>query len=261
MLPRGSGHAGSVPHGLSGIDGAPVRALLVSELEAWVSDVEPARPAPTDELKTEQLIIGVKAHDLVVETALDTGTTPVPARFGQRFNDDDACRVALEERVEPVSAVLSALQGFVEMTLLVTPSTRRMLRDLEPALTGVGVPDPDAFEHADQGPGRAYLEFLRARGAAVGELRDALSQLAEQISAALVAFVRRSVEHVSVTRMPMLTLSHLVERDAAEAYRATAEAVPTGREVRVLIIGPRAPYSFCAFPNGANGSHGMNLAD
>jgi hypothetical protein len=157
--------------------------------------------------------------------------------------------------------VLTALQGFIEMTLLVTPSTRRMLSDLEPAFAGAGVPEPDAFEHAPLGPGRAYLEFLRSKGAAVSELRGALTRLAERITAAVDAFVRKSAQHASVTRMPMLTLSHLIERGAADAYRATATAVPTGRELRVIVIGPRAPYSFCALPNGANGSHGMNLAD
>jgi hypothetical protein len=260
MLPRGSGDGGSVPSGLSGIDGAPVRALLVNGLEVWVSDVPPPRPVPIPGVKKQQLISGVKAHDSVVETALDMGATPVPARFGQRFDDDDACRVALEQRVEPVSRVLGALQGFIEMTLLVTPSTRRMLRDLEPALTGGAEPEPDAFEHAPLGPGRAYLDLLRAKGGAMGEMRGAVARLAERISAAVGAFVRRSAEHQSVTRMPMLTLSHLIERGAADAYRTAAIAVPTGQELRVLVIGPRAPYSFCALPDGARGSHGMNLA-
>jgi hypothetical protein len=261
MLPRGSGDSGSVPDGLSGIDGAPIRALLVNGVEAWISDVHPPRAMPTEGAKGQQLISGVKAHDAVVESALDIGATPVPARFGQRFNDDDACRVALEQRVEPVSRVLTALQGLIEMTLLVTPSTRRMLRDLEPAFAGGGGSEPDEFEHSPLGPGRTYLESLRAKGAAVSEMRGALSRLAERIAVAVAVFVRRSAEHEAVTRMPMLTLSHLIERGAADAYRATAAAVPTGQELRVLVIGPRAPYSFCALPNTAAGSHGMNLAD
>ena len=261
MLPRGSGTSGSVPNGLSGIDGAPIRALLVRGLEAWVSDVQPPRTLPTQGAKGQQLISGVKAHDAVVETALDMGATPVPARFGQRFDDDNACCLALEQRVEPVSRVLTALQGFIEMTLLVTPSTRRMLRDLEPAFVGAVESEPEEFEHAPISPGRAYLEFLRAKGSAASEMRGALSRLAERITSAVGVFVRSSAEHESVTRMPMLTLSHLIERGAADEYRASATAVPTGHELRVLVIGPRAPYSFCALPNAANGSHGMNLAD
>ena len=261
MLPRGSGDVGSVPRGLSGIDGAPVRALLVNSLEAWVSDVPPGRAVPSENVKAHHLIDGVKAHDSVVETALNMGTTPVPARFGQRFDDDDACRRTLEDRAEPVSRILAALQGFIEMTLLVTPSTRRMLRDLEPALTSDVIAEPDEFEHAPAGPGRVYLESLRAKGAAVSEMRAAVTRLAERISAAVASLVRRSAEHQSVTRLPMLTVSHLIERSAADAYRAAAVAVPTGGELRVLVIGPRAPYSFCALRKGGSGAHGMNLAD
>src|SRR5262245_43601439 len=108
MLPRGGRDSGSVPIGLSGIDGAPIRALVVNGVEAWVSDVDPPRAIPTEGAKGQKLINGVKAHDAVVEAALDTGATPVPARFGQRFDDDDACRVVLERRVEPVSRVLAA---------------------------------------------------------------------------------------------------------------------------------------------------------
>jgi hypothetical protein len=261
MLPRATGDAGSVPRGLSGIEGASVRALLVNGFEAWVSDVEPGRVVPVDGLKEHPMIGGVRAHDAVVETALNTGTTPVPARFGQRFDDDDACRLTLEQHAESVSRVLAALQGFIEMTLLVTPSTRRMLRDLEPVLAGIRLGEPDAFEHASHSPGRTYLESLRAKDAAINEMRAAASQLAERISTAVGAMVRRSAEHQSVTRLPMLTLSHLIDRGAAEAYRAAAVAVPTGGELRLLVIGPRAPYSFSALRIDGSGSHGMNLAD
>jgi hypothetical protein len=261
MLPRGSGDEGSVPDGLSGIEGAPVRALLVDGLEAWVSDVHPGPADAMPGIKGQSLIGGVKAHDTVVETALTIGPTPVPARFGQRFDDDDACRDALERRAEPVSRVLTTLQGLIEMTLLVTPSTRRMLRDLQPVLAGADSTEPDAFEHAAHGPGRAYLESLRAKSAAGGEMRSAVMRLAERISSAVASLVRRSAEHESVTRLPLLTLSHLIERSAADAYRAAALGVPTGTELRVLVIGPRAPYSFCALHAGTAGSHGMNLAD
>ena len=59
----------------------------------------------------------------------------------------------------------------------------------------------------------------------------------------------------------MLTVSHLIPRETAEAYRERAVAVPTGGELRLLIIGPRAPYSFSALRGDSNGAHGMNLAD
>ncbi len=81
-----------------------------------------------------RIVDGVRDHDAVVEAALDTGTTPVPARFGQRFDSDDACREALRNRAASVESVLADVQGSIEMTLIITPSTRRMIRDLEPVL-------------------------------------------------------------------------------------------------------------------------------
>ena len=122
------------PPGLSGVAGERVRALPVDGLVAWVSDVGHNVPVLFD---------GVQAHDAVVEAALETGVdVPVPARFGQRFDDDDACRAALASRATSVETLLADMQGLVEMTLIITPSTGRMLRDLERVLPDMVDPDP-----------------------------------------------------------------------------------------------------------------------
>ena len=99
----------TVPVGLRGLDEAPVRALTIDHLVAWVSDVE-GRSAIE--------ISGVKTHDAVVETALATGSTPVPARFGQRFASDAACRDALGRQagaIETVETPGRALQRHAEI--------------------------------------------------------------------------------------------------------------------------------------------------
>ena len=116
----------SVPQGLSGLAGAQVRAIPVDGIVAWVSDVQREFPVALERVREQELVDGVRAHDAVVEAALETGTTPVPARFGQRFENDDACRAALSSRAASVESLRSTIQGFVEMTLLLTPSTRRM---------------------------------------------------------------------------------------------------------------------------------------
>jgi hypothetical protein len=116
------------------VEGERVRALPVNGLVAWVSDVARGVPVTVD---------GVKAHDAVVEAALETGSTPVPARFGQRFDDDEACRAALNSRGPTVETLLATMQGLVEMTLLITPSTRRMIRDLEPVIPASHTPSFD----------------------------------------------------------------------------------------------------------------------
>jgi hypothetical protein len=234
----------SIPAGLSGLAGARVRALPVEGIVAWVSDVG-------RELRVS--LEGVKAHDAVVEAALETGTTPVPARFGQRFKDDDACRAALSSRATSVESLLSTMQGFVEMTLIITPSTRRMLRDLQPVI-------PEMLEPPTRGAGRQYLETLQARESATGAVRTAMDKVANALNAAAEPFVRRAAVHEQLTRLPFRTISHLILREAISDYKRAVGDVPSDLEFRFLLIGPRAPYSFCALGD-SGGTHGMNLAD
>lgn len=243
-----------IPQGLSGLAGAQVRAIPVDGIVAWVSDVEREVPVAMERVREQQLVDGVRAHDAVVEAALDTGTTPVPARFGQRFENDDACRAALSSRAASVESLLSAIQGFVEMTLIITPSTRRMIRDLQPVL-------PDMVEPSIAGAGRQYLEKLQARESATGAVRRAMDDLAGKLTAAAKRFVERATVHEQLTRLPFRTISHLIRRDAVAEYKQAVDAVPSDQEFRFLLIGPRAPYSFCALSSEAGGMHGMNLAD
>ena len=235
----------TVPSGLMGVEGGSVRALPVDGVTAWVSDVERNIPVSID---------GVRAHDAVVEAALETGSTPVPARFGQRFADDEACRAALVSRGASVESLLASMQGLVEMTIIITPSTRRMIRELEPVI-------PQMLEPATNGPGRRYLETLRSREAATGAVTHATDGLAQQLADATRHVVRRSLVHQTATPIPIRTISHLIARDDITAFRRAVSGVERGREFQFLVIGPRAPYSFCALRSETGGMHGMNLAD
>jgi hypothetical protein len=235
---------GALPPGLSGLAGERVRTLMVGGLVAWVSDVARALPVSVE---------GVRVHDAVVEAALETGTTPVPARFGQRFDSDDACREALRTRAASLETLLADVKGFVEMTVIITPSTRRMLRDLEPVL-------PEMFETETEGPGRRYLDSLRKREATTGAVKSAIDELAQTLSRAAGSLVKRSTFLESGAAMPLRTISHLVAREAVAAYKTAVSTVEAGGELRFLLIGPRAPYSFSALTD-SGGRHGMNLAD
>jgi hypothetical protein len=235
---------GALPPGLSGLAGERVRALTVDGLVAWVSDV--ARRIPVS-------VEGVRAHDAVVEAALETGTTPVPARFGQRFDSDDACCQALRTRAASLESLLADVRGSVEMTLIITPSTRRMLRDLEPVL-------PEMVDDETGGPGRRYLDSLRRREASTGAVKSAIDDLAQALSDAAGTLVKRTTVLESGAAMPLRTISHLVARDAVAEYKTALGAVEAGGELRFLMIGPRAPYSFSALKD-SGGRHGMNLAD
>jgi gas vesicle protein GvpL/GvpF len=234
----------AIPPGLSGLAGERVRTLEIDGLVAWVSDIARTIPVSVD---------GVRAHDAVVEAALDTGTTPVPARFGQRFASDDACREALRNRAASVESVLADVQGTVEMTLILTPSTRRMIRDLEPML-------PEMFDADTEAPGRRYLDSLRRREAVTGAVKSAMDELAAMLNRAAGTLVRRATVLEQVSPLPLRTISHLVARNDVSDYKSAVTSVEAGGELRFLLIGPRAPYSFSALTD-AGGRHGMNLAD
>ena len=242
VLPDDMGDA--IPPGLSGLAGAQVRALPFDGLVAWVSDI--ARDVPVS-------IDGVRAHDAVVEAALETGSTPVPARFGQRFDDDDACRAALANRADSVESLVADMQGFIEMTLIITPSTRRMVSDLEPVLPEMVDPDSD-------GVGHRYLDALRKREMATAAIRTAMDELADQLTQAAGPLARRTTIHQTATPLPLRTISHLVSRNDLAKYQTAVAAVHDSSEFRFLVIGPRAPYSFSALSD-SGGAHGMNLAD
>jgi hypothetical protein len=252
MLPRDS--RGTAPAGLTGVNGGRVRALPLASFVAWVSDVGPMAATSMPGVRGELAYGAVRAHDAVVDAALQTGATPIPARFGQRFVDDAACIDAIERRAAALGALLESLQGLVEMTLLIAPSTRRMLADLEPVI-------PEMLEPDQPGAGRRYLEKLRAREASTGAVGRATDELAVRLSSASSAFVRSENVHQTVTPMPLRTISHLIVRDDVDDYRRAVGAVERGREFQVLMIGPRAPYSFCALESGTPGNHGINLAD
>ena len=236
------GDAPEVPAGLKGVDGGAVRALAVNEVVAWVSDVERNVPVSID---------GVKCHDAVVEAALELGATPVPARFGQRFPDDAACRDALSQRSPLIEKLLSSIQGLVEMTILITPSTRRMLRELEPVI-------PEMFEPDVAGSGRKYLETLRSREAATGSAARATDALARRVADATGDIVRKSLNHLSG---PFRTISNLLSRDDVAEFKRAVALVDRGLEFQFLVIGPRAPYSFSGLKSDTGSVHGMNLAD
>jgi hypothetical protein len=243
ILPRGA--RVGLPSDLMGIADAPVRELDVDGLSVWVSDVPPGTAAS---------MVAIQTHNAVVEAAMAAGVTPAPVRYGQRFIDDAACARGLGRMAESLDAVTRSVQGFVEMTLVLTPSTRHMLRDLQPVpVPGLTIDQP--------GQGRRYLESLRARDAATAGVRHALDALASRLGLAAQRFARATAQHDNPTMMPLRTISHLVSRDLVEAYRDAVSAVKGGAEYRFLIVGPRPPYSFCAVGNDKDGGrHGIKLA-
>lgn len=196
-----------IPADARGVAGAGVRALPCGDLSAIVSTIERAAVRPT--------LDAVRAHDGALQRIVDGGATVAAVRFGQTFDDDAGCRQHVTERADRIVHLLREHDGAVEMRVLVPSS--------EDAMT---VPPSGA------GPGRAYLESLRASGslAPPAGLGDALGPL---------------VRAERVERLPQsrgVAVVHLVKRADLGAYRSALASMPS--LVASRVIGPLALYSF-----------------
>ena len=181
------------PAGTVGLDGGVVRRLG----DAWVGDVSSRSVKAT--------VDRIRAHDAVVSAALGTGSTPVPARFGQTFADDNECVAAISAKKETMSAGLARVAGMVEMTVVLRVETT-----------------------LDSSSGTAYLQSLARREHTARDLNAGLSGHAHETAVRVEGGV--------------VTLSHLVEREALAMYIERARELTSGMDAR--IIGPAAPYSF-----------------
>jgi hypothetical protein len=218
-------HGAEPGRSVLGIDDRPVRLLAVGDLEAWVGTVAGATPVAT--------VDSVKQHDRVVSAALATGRTPLPARFGQTWPSDAACSASIGERSAELEPLLHRVAGLVEMTVCT------LLPDMPPAASGPVAPSDDAA------PGRAYLEGLRARANRERHLRAALEALRQRVSGALGSLARGEVAEIRGSERALaLSVSYLVERGGEARFRAAVADVARDAAARLVVAGPRAPYSF-----------------
>lgn len=224
VLTRGEGSESPVA-GVRGIADVAVRVLAAGPLEAWVSTLATPTAAVTVE--------AVKQHDSVVSAALATGRTPLPARFGQSWPSDAACVASIVERTAELEPLLHRVAGLVEMTVCT------LLPGMPPA---VQVPTPATD---DEMPGRAYLNGLRARADRERHLRAALEALRERVTGALGPLSRGEVAEIRGSDEALaLSVSYLVERGGEAQFRRAVEDVARDAAARLVVAGPRAPYSF-----------------
>lgn len=215
LLARNAAH---VPSDISGIQGAPVRVLTCNALGALVSTLDrPPGRATLDD---------VRAHDAVLQSAVDAGSTAAAVRFGQSFaGDEEACRHVME-RGERLVGVLGDFDGCVEIRLLLAHTS-------EPA------PAKPATAAQASGPGRAYLEQLR-------DSREHLRRLTLRSALGPVVRAERIEE---LPRSRGVVFSHLVHRDDLAAYREAVAAIPALAQAK--LVGPLALYSFAEPDGGA----------
>lgn len=218
----------AAPH-LRGISEAPVRAVVTLRgLEAWVSTIDEGAVRTSGRALAEQALL----HNEVVDAALATGRTPLPARFGSQFADDAMCIVHLEQHHPVLSAALTRVADAVEMSVLLVPveraraSPRNSPRRDEPAA------------------GRRYLEAVRQRTRDEEQRRAVAASMAGRITSTVASIVRSESRDAGTAGI--LSVAHLVGRGEVDRYRREVTAVVPEAGYRIVVSGPRAPYSFAA---------------
>lgn len=213
-----------VPPGLAGIDGAPVRMVTVGELGAWLSDVGPVSPEPS--------VTNARAHDRVVTAAMAV-RTPLPARFGQIFQSDEALRTALIDRRESLLLALRRVEGRCEMTV------RVLLDGASPAAA------PAVGATTEPVGGREYLHRIRERDRMERARQGEADFLHESVRQAVAGLVREEVQASRPQALRSTTVSHLVDRRDVPQYRVALRSFQeTHPALRLMVSGPWAPYSF-----------------
>jgi hypothetical protein len=207
-------------------------------MEVWVATIDDAALRVSGEALARQALL----HNDVVEAALATGRTPLPARFGSRFDDDATCIADVARRSAVLSAILDRVAGAVEMSVLIVP-TGDFLESIAP------IAKPERHEAA---AGRRYLEGLRDRTRQVEDQRQAAASEAERLAKALSGIV--SGESRSFRAIGVMSVAHLVPLEKVETYRYTLSRLEPGAGFRYVIGGPRGPYSFTG-QNGDVGGH------
>lgn len=219
------------PADLTGIAGERVRRLVIGDVAAWVGTIEDA-----DVSRTVQ---AARRHDAVVRAAMRTDLTPLPARWGQRFDDDERCAAEISARGAAISSALARVAGCVEMSVHVTT------RGGHAPDAGAGGPRGVSKEATDahMGRGRSYLEALRAKSEVEHNVQAELASTRDLLASALGELVR--AEAMGATDSAgRLTLFHLVRRSDVEQYRAAADSPALRHAFGIRVGGPYAPYSF-----------------
>jgi hypothetical protein len=193
-----------VPSHILGIRGSTLDVVSCDGLAALVSRVESASSHDLD---------AVRGHDHAIQSVVHHGATATAVRFGQTFADEAELRRHVGEHATTLTATLEALDGCVEM---------RLLMHLQPQ----PAPAADATS-----PGTAYLESLRGSNRVAGlALRGALGPIV------------RGERVEELPRATGVAFAHLIRREDEAEYRDSVATQPSLADA--TIVGPLALYAF-----------------
>jgi hypothetical protein len=191
----------------------PIHVLDFGRMTAWISEAS----APALSRDARDIARAAVEHDRVIGAALAQGVTPVPASLIDPYESEAAARADIEPHLDAIASALEQVRGKWEMTTIIA------VTDATPPAGAIG-------------RGRRYLEQLRSQPVRAKEIAD---RIAESLYAVGGAGRLR-------TENGRVALSHLIPRDATAEYRALALA-GAGEGYRIVVDGPRAPYSFTKF--------------
>ena len=192
---------------------AGIRVVDAPFARAWIADATQPRLS-RDARDTARATI---EHDRVIGAALAQDVTPMPASLADPYDDDAAMLADIAAHGDVMRPAFMAIAGMVEMTTIIAMQ--------------------DAPPPADTpGRGKTYLEQIRSAPNRAGAIADRIAgSLTELFSDS-----RRRGEGGTVA------LSHLMPRGAIDLYR-TLSLSHAGEGYRLVIDGPRAPYSFALY--------------
>jgi len=230
-----------VPAGLTGIAGAPVRALVADRLAAVVSSVDAlgfgaeALRRNLDDLSW--LAATARTHHSVVD-AVWRREPVAPLRLGTVYVGDDNVRAMLHEREAAFLALLSRIRGRQEWGVKAFTATDP---DVEPDEEGDG---------AELRPGAAYLQRKREVRDRTSRLRAEVHDAVEDLHRVLATSAQQSRRYVlqdpRLSGHPpnlVLNAAYLVEQATSSAFTSAVDGWRSPY-LQVELTGPWAPYSF-----------------
>jgi Gas vesicle synthesis protein GvpL/GvpF len=226
------GRGMSVPQGLAGMAGSPVKPVQYRQLSAATSLVDPAELR----LSTEEVLL----HESIVETLRQSGHV-LPVRFGTVLASRQAVEDALRDRYDTLVSDLDRLGDKIELGLTVLWA--------DPSIAGEEeqVHDRGASHgsHLTGGPGTQYLQARRDEYRQEMALREKAEVLAQSLDAMLSRF---AVDHRrTILPSPRIAIraAYLLQPSDIDTFQEAFEkARAQYRELRFLLSGPWPPYNF-----------------
>ena len=247
------GRAGAATRagGVSGVAGAPVRALEENGLVALVS------PVPLPDFGEELLKVKLndlawleevaRAHQRVVDDAFERGPV-VPLRLCTIYEGDDRVRELLRDDGERFGELIGSIEGREEWSVKLFVDPERLAAEAAPLEADVG--------DSGLGAGGAYLARRKSARTATEAADRLAGELAEEVHARLQDWATDAVigrpqnpELSGHSGQMLLNGAYLVETERAQRFGELFDELQehySGLGARLEISGPWPPYNFIA---------------